>query len=351
MFALSLNPFRNSVTAAALAICIQMPAQASVMSFDLGKAANFNAFILEDMYAINSDTEGRLAVGGNLFLNNYAIGMELNNSQGARNDLIVGGDANFTNGRVYSGNAVIGGTDHIAQSVGFYSETNGTNFVESGTKRAGNPLDFTAIGRELQEKATSWGSLAATGQTVVSEWNEITVKGKQGANIFNVNGDDLSKAGTFWFDLPTNSFAIINVFGSYVDMSSMGFHHVLSSAPDQKILDNNPGVYRHDGSLTNNVLFNFVDATELLFHSIGIKASVLAPFANVSFFNGHIDGQLISKSLSSPFGEYSGQINNYRFSAKVPEPAVILMFVLGLAIILMMSTRRIKAVPDSAHAA
>ena len=72
---------------------------------DLGIAGKFNAFILGDMQGYHSDVEGRLAVGGNLTLENYSIGKQLPNSSGARDDLVVGGKAEFENGRMYSGNA------------------------------------------------------------------------------------------------------------------------------------------------------------------------------------------------------------------------------------------------------
>src|SRR4249919_3733795 len=76
----------------------------------LGVANDFSAFVLHDFNASYSDVEGRVAVGGNAKITGYAIGNHLANSNGTRDDLIVGGNLEFTNGQVFFGNTVYGGT-------------------------------------------------------------------------------------------------------------------------------------------------------------------------------------------------------------------------------------------------
>src|SRR4051794_41833055 len=75
----------------------------------LGVANDFSAFILHDANLFNSDVEGRVAVGGNATLTAYGLGNHLTNSNGTRDDLVVGGNLDFTNGQVFEGNVVYGG--------------------------------------------------------------------------------------------------------------------------------------------------------------------------------------------------------------------------------------------------
>ncbi|MEC9062646.1 MAG: collagen-binding domain-containing protein, partial [Pseudomonadota bacterium] len=101
-----------------------------------------------------------------------------------------------------------------------------------------------------------------------------------------------------------------------------------------------------------NILFNFVDADFLTLHSVGVKGSVLAPYAELSFYNGHVDGNVIANSLVTPlvqlinddgetYNAPTGQVNNYQFGAiNVSEPASIaLLFGAGC----FMLARRRKA--------
>jgi choice-of-anchor A domain-containing protein len=83
-----------------------------------------------------------------------------------------------------------------------------------------------------------------------------------------------------------------------------------------------------------------------------VKGSVLAPYAELSFYNGHVDGNVIANSLTTPlvqlvndqgqnYNAPTGQVNNYRFGAiNVSEPASIaLLFGAGC----FMLARRRKA--------
>ena len=83
------------------------------------------------------------------------------------------------------------------------------------------------------------------------------------------------------------------------------------------------------------MLFNFVDATSLSLNAIAFKGSILAPLADTVFYDGQIDGNFIVKSLSSPIGEFTGQINDYRFgdlSFNVDEPGGALFIVMLVAL-------------------
>ena len=74
---------------------------------DLGEAKNFNVFAFGNHTGINSDTEGRIAVGNNAYYQSYGIGDKLDLST-TRFDLIVGKSLFAENGTVFSGNTAIG---------------------------------------------------------------------------------------------------------------------------------------------------------------------------------------------------------------------------------------------------
>ncbi len=321
----------------------------NAMSLDLGLAGQFNAFVMGDMTASYSDVEGRLAVGGNLSLQHYAIGMQLDNSQGVRDDLIVGGALNFSDGRVYNGNARSGGTDSI-ERVGFYSDDDIGR--PNGSYISGNPMDFNQIEGELTDKSRLWGNLSVNGLIDYADWGGLTLTGHDlNLNIFSISAEQLKNTTKFLLDIPNSAQALINVTGKSVTMQGFGFYREEDGVPvndaDGRIPDNAPPE-RHDGSLTQNILFNFIEAEILEASAIGIKGSILAPLANMIFYNVHIDGNLIVNSLSSKTGEYTGQVNYYPFmsmtetteaipatTSAIPEPphfALFIIFLLALVI-------------------
>jgi len=368
--------------ASAVSVCLLtgVSAHATLMMPDLGVAGTFNAFVLGNMEGYHSDVEGRLAVGGDLTLENYSIGLQLSNSRGKRDDLIVGGNATFRNGRIYSGNAVVGGdnnidsqydeTDPDSGSVGLYrgehtADPSGT-VIESDKV----PLDFDQIGNELLAKSAAWGDWTPNGTVTKDEYGNIQFTGEGKRAVFNLCDDDgqqhalcangLADVNSFLFDIPRYTTAMINVFNTDVTLSQLGFHHTAIARHGEngellgghnKMRDNQPDFFRHNGELTNRILFNFVNATSLNMNAIGFKGSLLAPKAAVNFYNGHIDGNLIAGSLTAPdlWGdslEYAlderltaGQINNYRYM-DVPAPSTLSAFALGLLLLGFRTRRR-----------
>jgi choice-of-anchor A domain-containing protein len=298
----------NNLFCALFLLFLTNPVQASPILLELGIAGTFNGFVLGDMNASNSDVEGRLAVGGNLSLNHYAIGMELNNSNGSRDDLIVGGTLSFTDGRVYNGNARSGGEAKIGQSVGFYDTD---PQAPNGSYVAGNPLDFASIGTELKQQSLAWSGILSTGQTLINNYNNIRLTGTNtGLNVFSLSGTALSNASSFWLDIPEDSWALVNISGSEVSMHEFAFFRTIDNSQVQ-LPDNHPGDFRNDGSLTQKIILNLFESNKLNMHAIGIKGNILAPYADTTFYNGHIDGNLIVGSLESLEGQNTGQLNYY----------------------------------------
>jgi choice-of-anchor A domain-containing protein len=241
----------------------------------LGAANDFSAFILHDFNAQYSDVEGRVAVGGNATITGYAIGDHAGNSHGTRDDLIVGGNLNISNGQVFFGNTVYGGTGTIAQNFG---HPNGTVRQQSGV------IDFGAAEASLKALSDSYAATPATGN-YVNSYGTIILKGKAGQNVFNVPAGVLWSASDLRIQAPAGATVIVNITGANARMQFMGYH-----------LEGGVG---QDG-----VILNFPQATNLVFQGIGIFGNVLAPRAFVDFSNGQINGTLVASSWCG-----YGQIN------------------------------------------
>ena len=247
----------------------------------LGVANDYSAFILRNLNAFNSDIQGRVAVGGNANITAYAVGDRLADSDGSRDDLIVGGNLNFTNGQVFFGNIVYGGTGTFDQ----FGHPN-------GSIRQGTMLDFGAATAELNTLSNSYAALPANG-TVRDQFGTIILKGTNaGQNVFNVPASMLWNAYDLIIRTPAGSTAIVNITGTEARMQFMGFHL--------------------EGVSKENVILNFPQATTLTFQGIGIFGNVLAPWAHVEFSNGQLNGTLVACSMAG-----YGQIN---FVPTAPPP-------------------------------
>ena len=239
----------------------------------LGVANDFSAFILGNLNVFNSDVQGRLAVGGNASLTAYAVGDQLSDSNGTRDDLIVGGNLSFTNGQLFFGNAVHGGTGNF-----------GSFGVPNGTTRQGTVLDFNAAGNELRALADSYAEMPATG-TLVDQFGTIILNGRAGQNVFNVPASVLWNANDLRIKAPAGASVIVNVTGGEARMQFMGYH--LEGGVDKE-----------------GVILNFPQATKVTLQGIGIFGNVLAPRAFVDFSNGQLNGTLVAESWSG-----YGQVN------------------------------------------
>lgn len=241
-------------------------------AISLGTASPFNAFVLHDMKAAISDAEGRIAVGGNATFSSYGVGAKLANSHGLRDDLIVGGNLQFQNGQVFNGNIVYQGTASIT-SVG----------TPNGTVRQGSEIDFSAATAEMNARASSWAGMAANG-TVSVNYGSLNMFGSDPTlNIFSLATSDLANASQINIDAPAGSDVLVNVSGS------AGSLH-----------DNATKVFGTDKS---HVFFNFWNASTLDIHSVSVQGSVMAPYANVVFDNGNLEGTLVAGSMTGT-GEF-----------------------------------------------
>lgn len=279
----------------------------------LGVAAGYNLFVFEGATLSNTDAEGRIAIGGNAQLTNFGVGNKLN-SGSAGNSLVVGGNLNYQNGEVTYGNVVYGGTSNNGYT------------VRDGTNSKGSPIDFSAARAELEGLSDRIADLSPTGTTTNSYGSLQFVGTDANLNTFLVQATDFNPAHTIQIDAPLGSTVLINIGGLYLDFDNLGI----------SFTDIN-----HDGTgVTSryNVLYNFYEAQTLSISGVGVQGSILAPYANVNFSNGNIDGTLVAKSVTGG-GEYHNHPFNGVTPVAVPEPSGLALLSLTFATLLGLRRR------------
>ncbi len=249
-------------------------------AFDLGLAKDYNLFVIEDLTQPSSDTEGKIAVGGDAMLSNYSVAYELN---GATDDvLIVNGNLTFTSGRVFYGNAVYGDSTNLPDIL----------VTVDGTLRKEKVLDFEQAKVELQSLSKTIGAYSQTGE-VLYEFSGVHLNGSDPfLNVFNVSGNRLTNATELSISVPNGSVVLVNVDSTFIHWN---------------------GGLTVSGTARNNVLYNFHEAEVLEIEQIDITGSLLAPFAFVDFYSGVIHGQFIAKNV---YG--TGQFNLAPFNGNIP---------------------------------
>jgi choice-of-anchor A domain-containing protein len=281
----------------------------------LGVASDYNEFIFGDIMQTGTDSEGRVAAGGNVGYEHMSVASNVKTNP-AIGDLVVGGNLNFIEGSVgYLKN----NTDPLYQKGSIY--VGGTSYLDRvgyGSLAYGNPIDFQAAQSYLTQSSVAWGALNPNGtvtQNLLGNGSyEIILTGYDPhLNIFNLNGADVMKAnaGSFSINTPPGATVLVNIDGSVSAMQNFGFFFPEKPYPE---FDWDP-----------YILYNFFQAISLTFGQIEIHGSVLAPSAGVQFSDGHIEGQLIAMSLTG-----TGEAHDEFFIGQIPEAATLLLLSAGL---------------------
>jgi choice-of-anchor A domain-containing protein len=296
---------RRILLAAATLIVMAAPAVASAET-----AADFNLFVLGDMKVRSSDTEGRVAVGGNASLDGYTIGLMTPTGT----DLVVGGSLYATGGTTFG--------DVRAASLVGNTGTPADPSWSHGAITVGAPtVDFAAEGTRLVALSNYLDTYANTGTVDQVCWGspgsncyQLTFNATQaGLNVFDIDASILSDTNTITINLGAGSSILVNVSGTSLQLD---------------------GGMSVNGGNASQVLFNLKDATSFKNGNFGMMGSVLAPNAAVVGGGGQLNGQLIVKSFTGDswyqFAQGNTQINNVKFAGDlltltppgaVPEPA------------------------------
>jgi choice-of-anchor A domain-containing protein len=278
----------------------------------LGIASDYNEFIFQNIDQSGTESNGRVAAGGDLSYVDMGVATQVAGSY-PLGDLSVGGDLTWTRGSVgtldksdssYQGGSIFVGGVATLVDVGY------------GSLEYGTPIDFASAQTYLSNSSLYWAGLAATGTTGITIGNEnnnlITLTGTNPTlNVFSLAGDDLMKASNFDINVPSGSTVLVNIDGTGGGMQKLGF------GPDAV---NDPSY----------ILYNFYEATSLTFGNIAILGSVLAPWANIDFSDGHIEGQLIALSLFGTAEAWNELFRGDLPAAAVPEPSTLLLLGTGI---------------------
>lgn len=296
---------RRTVAIASIAATFSTFSTVAFANNPFAGAEGFNAVIFGNLNATAGDTEGRLAVGGNLTASSYAVGPNAPADANA-NSLVVGGDLNAIGGwQVFNGNTKYGG-----------SLINAPSFVSPYTlQQASNVYDFAGRKSEFVSISNALAGLADNG-TQLYQWTTYTLTGtNSGLNVFNVNAADWAAASNRIIDAPTGSTVLINVLGTSGSLAN--------------------GMALQGGIDRTRVMFNYSQATSLTFSNIAVEGSVLAPNAALTLSSGNINGISVFDSALTQNG---GEFHNWTFngSAPVPEP----MTMIGIATMAGLVARR-----------
>ncbi|MBE9126269.1 MULTISPECIES: PEP-CTERM sorting domain-containing protein [unclassified Coleofasciculus] len=287
----------STVLGATAALSLSIPAQAGSLK---GLAQNFNVFVFEDMNAYNTDAHGRVAVGRNATLTNFGTASQLP-ANGAGDTLVVGGELNYSGGQVFVGDVVVGGNVVSSPS------------IPNGTLKSGNPINFTEAAQFYKNYSAQLGGIA-TNSTAQNNFGTLNLNGTSSdLNVFELDASIFDSANGLNINFAEDSTVLVNVTGNLFDLKN-GF---------QMNLNGNP-----NGAGANRVLFNFVEATQLNSTGLSWQGSVLAPLAQYNeFSNGHINGQMIAKSITGS-GEYHMVAPNNGgtpvvFDGNLPDPEAV----------------------------
>jgi choice-of-anchor A domain-containing protein len=271
-------------------------AKANSVSLDLSAAQGYNLLTWGNASLLNSDTQGRVAIGGNATFNSYSIGNAAGITNPSTPALVVGGTLTAGNGNVYEGSIDVGGA-YAGPSYSINSAAG--SVLEANLGTSGIPFIFSTAYNVLESDSQLYGAQAANG-TSIEQWSTLTLTGTNSTlDIFDISASLLQSASTVTINAPSGAQVLINVSGTDVTMSNKGFN----------------GTFDSDA----NTLFNFYQATTLDLSGIGIDGSVLAPLANVDFASGQLNGELIAASFTGDGELHQDAFNNPIAPASVPD--------------------------------
>lgn len=292
---------------------------AAPITLNLSEAQDYNLLVWGNATLLNSDTEGRVAVGGNASFSSYSVGTHVPAGNPLGGNLVVGGNLTAGHGQVYNGSIYVGGTYN---GPGYALNSAPGSITSTGLGAVGLPFDFADAQSALTAKSQTYGTAAANGSAQL-QWSTLTLTGTDDSlNIFNITSAMLNSASTLVLNVAASSHALINVSGAAASFSNMGLFGVTST----------------------HTLFNFHEATSLAMSGIGVEGSILAPLADVSFISGQMNGQLIAKSFAGAqwgVGELHHHPFNNQPETSVPVPDTASTgLLLGLGLLSLPLARR-----------
>lgn len=302
---------------------------------------------------------GSLTVGGDLTFNASNGGGQIGqfrSPDASGPTVTTGGNATFGNGsnvfgEIRSGGDIVVNGDGLGDTTklvagGSVIHNNGVAYLETDGRAVNGagpvaplvlPLDFTAIEAALKDDSSALAALGASGSARLTTGADVGNGAGDNHGGVVLDGRGLAAGlGPIVFDLDLGPASDIAA-----SIWKNGFSVLSDGAP---IVVNVPGqshtitnfAFFLAGLTADDILFNFFEATSLTLGAadnssgIGFFGHILAPLADVAFYNGVLNGNLFARSLTG-----NGQINLVGLpTTAVPEPSLlIVMALLTLALI------------------
>lgn len=253
------------------------------------------------------EVEGRVAIGGNLIVNNLSYGM----SQSGGGTFVIGaGGDTFpvaVNGSI-SGTGSLGigfnrGGRYIVRSGGVNTlavSGGGSVGQENVASQGSSGVDISAIISGMQTASTNMSATLATGT-----YSNGTFSGTGAAKeVFSVNNSDISDNLLYFEGIAPGATVVVNIKGSG-DLN-INWTAQIGRVGEPDVTDPDAQIY--------NVVFNFSEATNVNFNVPFIGTS-LVPNGNAEVkmaFDGrlYISGNLVHSGEAS-------EIHNYPFTGNL----------------------------------
>ncbi len=240
---------------------------------------DLQAYFSEDMYLKHSDIQGDTFVGGNAYLKNFLINgtLEVNHHLKAQNGTIAQ--------KIFANSAEV-------KNIGYRKRVN--TEVDLQTKQFYYKNQLISLSKKLSELKSNTDSLISNGV--------ISIKSNQNFSVVNLRSSDLKKAYELNLSGASNSFLILNIENDTDGISE--FRRMTLNV---------------QGLISSNIIYNFFDTKYLSLamvgpkvpeYGTGVQGSIIAPYADIRFYMGVIDGGIYAKSLEETIP--TGQIDPVR---------------------------------------
>jgi len=343
-----------------------MSLPALAIEIDLGAASNYNAFMKHDLQVAASDTQGRVAVGGDFIVSGgHDIGYRIDEfGMGDGPSLVVGGDivksgnGSFniyeagTHQSPHSGEVVYSGTVYNNGEIITESVPGQIEATLVRIQRNQLPVDFDNAFEYLNQLSEDLMATTAHGVGIKNDGPLVftpTTTPKDNVYVFNVSQEQINSAidwsiegvtddATIVFNISNpNAIAGKTNWGGNKDTCAQGQVGCVQMSQTNisingKLLSAHVDKDHMNARLASQVLFNFAGAAQVNL-ATDLYASILAPSADIKANPSVVWGQVIGKSWQGNM-----QINYDPFtpivgSTSVPAPATLWIFSLGLALV------------------
>ena len=328
----------------------------SIAQSPTAPALGFNVFVNGGASFYSSETEGPVAMGGDLTIGgNYSISAHNNfvyQINKVNVGLLVGGKVNYSGGNnlqvLNNGYVIIGNqngskvwyTDpnNAASPIRITPNTNYNSSPIISLSASAPTLGVSAtVNPVFQTNPINFASAFSTMQSTSTNMSTV----KDNAVIYNspnqgsvpIAHTDITKNSQIYITALATGTTFLNISGADINnIQGITFNGQTPDANHLLVINiNAPGSFVWSsfntagisGTNAQYILYNFYNTTSLSFSgNNAIEGTVFAPYASITktLHNSNIEGQVIGQSYEQ---KASGEIHSYNFTSTVAVPVVV----------------------------